>query len=190
MSPTTPSRVPAQRPSVRTAARTVVVGVDGSTASVRALIWAFQLATDHSWAVEVLTVWPLHGPVLVHEVAGHFSEPRWRARDVQAAAVARAVAAVDEPPSFALRVVNGTVVDALSVAGRRSAMIVIGSDGPPTTPRRRRRLSELIRQFVPDPVVVVGPAGPAAGDLVPASDRSIVGSDPVAASPSASVASS
>jgi hypothetical protein len=137
----------------------VVVAVDGSDASVRALVWAMRFATERGLRVEALTTWPLHGSVFVREVAGHFCEPRWRAREVQAEAVARALAAVPKAPPYEQRVVNATLVDALTRARNRAVMVVMGSDDA-AGPVRRPRLTEQVRQAVRGPVVVVGPDGP------------------------------
>lgn len=138
----------------------IVVAVDGSDASVRALVWAFRYAVDHDLRVEALTTWPLHGPVFVREIAGHFCEPRWHAREVQAEAVARALALVEDAPPYDLRVDNAELVDALIKEGDRSAMVVIGSDGPEDPLTDRRRLTDRVRHSVHAPVVVVGPDGP------------------------------
>jgi hypothetical protein len=137
-----------------------VVAVDGSPASVRALVWALRRAAELGVRVEALTTWPLHGPVFIREVAGHFCEPRWRAREVQADAVARALAVVDHAPPYELHVLNADLVDALVRASAHAVHVVVGSDGPVPTGGTRRRLSERVRDAVPDLVVVIGPEGP------------------------------
>lgn len=138
----------------------IVVAVDGSTASVRALVWALNHAAATGASVEALTAWPLHGAVFVREVAGHFCEPRWRAREVQADAVARALAEVDETPRYDLRVVNADLVDALVRASARATLVVVGSDRPRTSRTAGRGLSERLRKAIPDQLVVVGRDGP------------------------------
>jgi nucleotide-binding universal stress UspA family protein len=135
----------------------VVVAVSGGRASVRALVWGLRHAAEHDLRVEVVTAWPLHGAVFVREVAGHFCEPRWHAREVQAAAVAEALASVERAPSYELRVVNADLVDALARARNRAVMVVIGSDRPAGDPAARGRLSERVLRAVRGPVVVVGP---------------------------------
>lgn len=137
-----------------------MVAVDGSEASIRALVWAMREAADLGLRVEALTTWPLHGGTLVREVAGRFCEPQWRAREVQAEAVARALALVEPAPAHDLRVEHATLVDALTRAARRAVMVVIGSDGPTARIPAHRPLAERIRQAVPGPVVVIGPEGP------------------------------
>jgi hypothetical protein len=144
-----------------------VVAVDDSEASVRALVWAFGKAKDLGVRVEALTAWPLHGPVFVREVAGHFCEPRWRAREVQAAAVARALALVDNAPPYEMRVVNADLVGALTRAGARSVLVVVGVDGPHWSSRSGRRLVERLRDGGVDHVVVVGTDGAEQGAAPP-----------------------
>lgn len=140
-----------------------MVAVDGSDASIRALVWALRRAVELGVRVEALTTWPLHGPVFVREVAGHFCEPRWHAREVQAEAVARALAVVEHAPPYDLRVVNADLADALSRASARAVMVVAGSDGPLDHTPGRRRLTERLREEVPGRLVVVGPDGPEDG---------------------------
>ena len=168
MSPTQPRRpVPTPRfaavPAVEVARDRIVVAVDGSAASVRALVWAMRRAGELGLRVEALTTWPLHGAVFVREVAGHFCEPRWRAREVQADAVSRALAVVDDAPPYELRVVNADLVDALVRASARAAMVVTGSDGPPAGAGLRRRLTDRLRDAIPVELVLVGPEGPEDG---------------------------
>jgi hypothetical protein len=136
-----------------------VVAVDGSPASVRALVWALRRAAELGVRVEALTTWPLHGPVFIREVAGHFCEPRWRAREVQADAVARALAVVDDAPPYELQVLNADLVDALVRESSHAVHVVVGSDGLVSAGGNRRRLSERVREAVPDRVVVIGPEG-------------------------------
>jgi nucleotide-binding universal stress UspA family protein len=143
----------------------VVVAVDGSDASVRALVWAFRHAVTQGLPVVALTTWPLSGEVFVRALPGHFCEPRWQAREVQAEAVSRALAAVAHPPAYDLRVDNAELVDALIRAGERASMVVIGSDGPADSTPTRRRTADRLRHEVEVPVVVVGPDGPLAGTV-------------------------
>jgi hypothetical protein len=135
-----------------------VVAVDDSEASVRALVWAFGKARELDVRVEALTTWPLHGAVFVREVAGHFCEPRWRAREVQAAAVARALALVDDAPPYELRVVNADLVDTLKRAALRAVLVVAGTDEPAGSSASGTRLTERLWAEVPG-LVFVGPGG-------------------------------
>jgi nucleotide-binding universal stress UspA family protein len=148
----------------------VVVAVDGSDASVRALVWAFRHAVTHGMPVIALTTWPLSGDVFARVRPGHVCEPRWQAREVQAQAVARALAAVAHPPAYDLHVDNAELVDALIRAGERASMVVIGSDGPADATPARRHTADRLRHEVDVPVVVVGPDGPLTRS-VPEPDR-------------------
>jgi nucleotide-binding universal stress UspA family protein len=137
----------------------VVVAVDGSDASVRALVWAFRYAVTHGLPVVALTTWPMSGDVVARARPGHFCEPRWQAREVQAQAVARALAAVEHPPAYSLHVDNAELVDALIRAGERASMVVIGSDGPADSTPTRLHTADRLGHEVDVPVVVVGPDG-------------------------------
>ena len=181
---TTPRRpVPTPRPgSIPEAARDrIVVAVDDSEPSVRALVWAFGKARELDLRVEALTTWPLHGAVFVREVAGHFCEPRWRAREMQAAVVARALALVDDAPPYELRVVNADLVDALKRAALRAVLVVAGTDSPAGASTSGTRLTERLRAEVPG-LVLVGPDG--AEDA--AEDNRDVGAEEGAAPPTSS----
>lgn len=137
----------------------VVVAVDGSPASVRALGWALRHAVENDLRVEVLTTWPLHGPVFVREVSGHFCQPRWDAREAQAAAAARALATIDHAPAYDLRVENASLVDALVRAAERCVLVVMGSDRPTGASPDADRLPERVRHAVSGEIAVVGTDG-------------------------------
>jgi hypothetical protein len=166
-------RLPAMRepPERRFADDVSVVAVDGSEASVRALIWGLRHAAEHGLTVEVLTAWPVHG-AMVHDVPGHFNDARWHAREVQAAAMAKALAVVEHAPPYNLSVANATAADALIRAAAQAALLVLGSDEPPSDeppsdeppsaapPRvgnQRTRLTEQVRRLAVGRVVVVRP---------------------------------
>jgi hypothetical protein len=140
--------------------RPVVVAVDGSDACVRALVWAFRYAAPLGLPVVALTTWPLHGETCGAPRRHTVLDPRWLAREVQAEAVARALAAVEEVPSYHLEVDNAELVDALIKAGERASMVVIGCDGPEDTNPARVHLVDRVRHEVHAPVTVVGPDGP------------------------------
>lgn len=158
-SPVPPQRRPADGPAETDL---VVVAVDGSEASVRALVWAMEHAADRGLRVEVLTTWPMHDAVFVREVSGHFCEPRWEAREAQADATARARAVVADQPPHHLRVENADLVEELvRVASRaRPALLVLGSDEPTEADPDSQRLTARVRRTVPGHLVIVGPDGP------------------------------
>ncbi|MCW2784041.1 MAG: universal stress protein family [Marmoricola sp.] len=122
-----------QVPAQRTPAEhrfVAVVGVDGSAASYDALLWAMRTAYQNSWALEIVTVWPMHAPVVVHGVAGHFCEPRWNAARTQARTVAEALARVESVPTYSVRLENGSVRDLLLSAAEGASVLVLGTDEP------------------------------------------------------------
>jgi len=163
-SPDHSASVPAQRRPTGAPPTTdlVVVAVDGSEASVRALVWALEHASTEDLRVEVLTTWPLRGPVFVREVAGHFCEPRWEAREAQAAAAAHALALVADAPPHDLRVENAELIEALVriATFTRPALVVLGSDRAAADLKDTERLTARVRRAVPGRVVIVGPEGP------------------------------
>lgn len=150
-----------RQPAAAEGADLVVVAVDGSPASVRALGWALRHAVENDLRVEVLTTWPLHDTVFVREVSGHFCQPRWDAREAQAAAAARALATIDHAPAYDLRVENATLVDALVRAAERCVLLVMGSDRLAAAEPEPDRLPERVRHEVTGEIVVVGADGTA-----------------------------
>lgn len=132
-----------------------LVAVDGSEASVPALVWSLRYASDHDLRVEVLTVWPPHRSVLVHEVPGHFCAPRWRARTAQADVVGQALERVPDPPSITTTLENADAVDAIVRATARHDLVVLGSDSRDP----RHRLTDRVIDDASCDVVVVDAAG-------------------------------
>lgn len=124
-----------RRPAEKTRAGVVCVGVDGSEPSVQALIWALRYAQEHDAEVEIVTAWPLHSPVFVREVPGHFNESRWQAVQAQARAVAMARAYVDDAPAHSVRLVNSPALDALLKSSGPATVLVLGTDDGPGWPR-------------------------------------------------------
>jgi len=143
---------------------TCLVAVDGSEASVRALVWGFRYATDRDLGVEVLTVWPPHRSVLIHEVPGHFCAARWSARTAQEDAIRQALDEVPEGPIRAVRLENAETADAIVRASARCDVVVLGSDPDDST----HGLTDRIVEQAPCEVVVVG----AQGEVVPSRVRS------------------
>jgi nucleotide-binding universal stress UspA family protein len=144
-------------------AGTCLVAVDGSEASVQALVWGFRYAADRDLGVEVLTVWPPHRSVLIHEVPGHFCAARWSARTAQEDAIRQALDAVPEGPIRAVRLENAETADAIVRASAGSDLVVLGSDPNDRT----HGLTDRIIEQAPCEVVVVG----ASGEVVPGRAR-------------------
>ena len=131
--------------------RTCTVAVDGSPASVRALEWGLRHAAARDWRVEVLTVWPGHRSVLIHEVPGHFAEARWRARAAQQAAVRQALTEVPEGAVALARLENADAAAAIVDASARCDLMVLGS----TSSDHSHSLTDRVLEQAACPVVVV-----------------------------------
>lgn len=160
--PNTATSVPRQRrpggwPAARSA-ESVVVGVDGSPSSARALARAMRYAAEEGVSLLVLTAWPLRHRVFVREIPGHFNDARWEALEAQARVVAQALSLVSEPPAFDTALVNAPALDALLARATGTAVVVVGSDrgagvpaGDPPT------LTERLRSGAGGPVLLVPP---------------------------------
>jgi nucleotide-binding universal stress UspA family protein len=136
----------------------VVVGVDGSGPSVRALIWALRLADQRDWTVEVVTAWPGADSVHVHDVPGHFSAPRQRAFAAQGAALTQARETVGNGSAARALVVNAHPVEALAARGASARLLVTGSHADRRRPpghRGRASIGQSLALLVRCPVVVV-----------------------------------
>lgn len=131
--------------------RSCLVAVDTTGAGVEALVWALRYAADHDMDLEVLTVWPAHDSVLVHEVPGHFCAPRWVAGRAQADAVREATEAVGAAPGLKVTLENADAAEAIVRASRRHDLIVLGSASSPGP----HRLTDLVIQQSSCDVVVV-----------------------------------
>jgi nucleotide-binding universal stress UspA family protein len=136
----------------------LVVGVDGSTPSIKALIWALRVGRLHGWSVEAVTAWPEAAAVLVHDVPGHSSAPRHEALRAQARAIERALAVVEDPAPLTSSVVNAHPVSALLERAAHARMLVVGSHGSTRPPSQRDRASvgDTLTLLAACPVVVVG----------------------------------
>ncbi|MCW2736802.1 universal stress protein [Nocardioides sp.] len=136
--------------------RTCLVAVDGSDASVHALVWSLRHATRHGMRVEVLTVWPAHHSVLVHEVPGHFCAPRWSARAAQQDAISSALDTVPEAQVSSSTLENADTAEAIVRASARHDLVVLGAR---SGPGRHRLTDQVLGEAVCDVVVVAAPGG-------------------------------
>lgn len=106
----------------------IVVGVDGSPASDRALDWALQEGRQRGWTVEVLTA-------LGHAEDGSLVESKVtpEIRDAAETAQVEQIARVAEPyredVTVAYEVVDGSPVERLVDAARHAVLLVVGSHG-------------------------------------------------------------
>ena len=140
----------------------VVVGVDGSEPSARALAWALDVAATRGWAVEAVTAWPEAGAVMVHDVPGHHSEPRHRAVTTQARTIEAATRAVAAVPELTSVIVNSHPVDALLERSAEARLLVVGSHGREGAHEQRHvPVDETLALLSPCPVVVVRANEPA-----------------------------
>ena len=139
---------------MRSSGRTCLVAVDGSAASVQALVWGFRYAADHSMCVEVLTVWPPHGSALIHEVPGHFCAARWSARTAQEDVIRQAIEEVPDGPISAARLENADTGAAIVRASTRCDLVVLGSS---SNDNHHSLTGQIIDEAVCE-VVVVGPS--------------------------------
>lgn len=135
----------------------VVVGVDGSEPSTRALIWAMRVAKSRGWTVEAVTAWPDAGAVLVHEVPGHFSQPRQHACEAQESALAEAQRAVGGYSAVDTAIVNAHPVVALRQRAAGARLLVVGGHEDPRPPAHAARpaVGDSLALLVDCPLVVI-----------------------------------
>lgn len=135
--------------------RRVVVGVGESPAGAAALAWALDLCRSRGWLLEVVAAWPDVGQVWVHEVPGHYCEPRGRAVAALRSALARCGVEIDGP-DVTVHVENAQPIRALLDRSRGAELLVLGASG---SGRSRRAghppLGEVCRRRASCPVVVV-----------------------------------
>lgn len=106
----------------------VVVGVDGSESSLRALRWAAREAQARGGTVQAITVWTWDGTGSLAPTATSPLEERERAEEILEKAVA---SVADESPgvSIAADVIEDHPARALTQAARDADLLVIGSHG-------------------------------------------------------------
>jgi nucleotide-binding universal stress UspA family protein len=103
--------------------RPVVVGVDGSEQSRRALRWALPYASLVGTSVEaIMTVTPTDDAAETHAT-------QRAAADELASFVDDVVSSVDDPPPVSFEVVPGDPAVVLVNASRRAELVVLGSHG-------------------------------------------------------------
>ena len=103
---------------------TIVVGVDGSTASLRALDWAVREGTSHGFEVEVVHAWdniPLPSAVFTGA-----EELRHRSETMLAAHVGAATRGLTDPPPMSEVTVKGSAARVLIQRSADAAMLVLG----------------------------------------------------------------
>lgn len=145
---------------------TVVVGVDASATSRLALAWARDMARRTGWTLEVVTSWPDQEEPLIHEVPGHYCEPRHRAERTQRTALEEVGLdevglGGDEVVVVECALLNGHAADVLAQRAQNADLLVVGESSPRESANGvRRGVDTLVSLLAPCPVVVVGPADP------------------------------
>ncbi len=139
----------------------IIVGVDGSSYSQRALEWAVTEAAIRHAPLTVITVY--------HAVAGYWGRaipspeepgPAGRARQAAHEAVGKALAALGDsrPASVTIQAVSGSPAEALLDATRDADMIVAGTRGAGGFARLRLgSVSTHLTYHAHCPVVVIPP---------------------------------
>lgn len=147
-------------PAAADEALRVLVAVDGSSASVRALVWGLEFAASCGGVVEVVTAWPLHAPVHVGEAPGHFSHARWQAVAAQRSAIEQAASILDGAVPEATSVLNGSARDVLVQSAEGAALLVVGTRRAfPADDEARPTLAEALQEAVRCPVLEVSALG-------------------------------
>jgi nucleotide-binding universal stress UspA family protein len=135
--------------------RRVVVGVGESPSGAAALAWALDLCRSRGWVLDVVAAWPDVGQARVHEVPGHYCEPRGRAVAALQAALAGCGVEADEP-DVTVHVENADPIRALLDRSRGAELLVLGASGGGASRRAGHPpLSEVCRRRASCPVVVV-----------------------------------
>ena len=144
----------------------IVVGVDGSPASVAALSWSLDQAACRAGEVTALLAW--QQPVLSAPGAFDHQQLEVAYRDL----LVKTVRQVEPAPEIQVRTVlaEGDPAQALAGAARRADVLVLGVDGRrPLAGRALGPVSGACGVIAPCPVVLVkGPVEPGDGaDLGP-----------------------
>jgi nucleotide-binding universal stress UspA family protein len=104
----------------------VVVGTDGSEASVPALRFAFEEGLRRGVGVEVVTGWVVTSPYTDDYGSVLMEETKKHAADAQERAVARALEGMSATPPISRTVVHGYGGTVLTEAAHDAAVLVVG----------------------------------------------------------------
>lgn len=107
----------------------IVVGVDGSPASDRALEWAMQEGRRRGCAVEVVTAFGSGTHLGSLAESTLTAEARERAESIQALQITRIAEPYRADVTLAAQVVEGLAVDRLVHAAQHASLLVVGSHG-------------------------------------------------------------
>jgi len=134
----------------------IVVGVDGSAGSRRALRWALREAVESDADVDAVTVWTWDGLEDAMLAATAPSAQREHADRVSADEVQTAVDECGEPVRVSRTVVEGHPVQELIGAARHGRLLVLGSHGHGRLHRAvLGSISTECARRAPCPVVIV-----------------------------------
>lgn len=100
--------------------RVIVVGVDGSPGSLRAMRWAIQEAQLRGSAIEAVTAWRAG-------LAG--AGTRDAAQEAQSRVIGEAVAGLTLEPSISEEIEEGDPEEVLVARSEHASLLVIGSHG-------------------------------------------------------------
>lgn len=107
----------------------IVVGIDGSGHSRRALTWALKEAATHQAPVTVVSV---HSPVVGYLGTLSYPEDQALTQQARAAALKEVDEAIDQlgepaPPQVSILAVTGSPAQELLTAARDADLLVVGS---------------------------------------------------------------
>jgi len=150
--------------STMTAARAVVVGIDGSGRAEQILEWALAEALVCQAPLRVVTVWNWDGQAGATPQAGRRSggpgSPSGWARQVQETLVARVLARFGHPaPQVIGEVTEGDPATRLIQCSCDAELLVVGGDRADREPGART-VAEVCRRHAGCPVVVLPADGP------------------------------
>jgi nucleotide-binding universal stress UspA family protein len=137
----------------------IVVGVDGSTGSHKALEWATREVAAHHAPLTVVTVHPIAdnywtGSPLSPDVRPQQDKIRQAAQD--AADKVTSELGDQQPASVTVQAVNGIIAEELLRASRDAEMLVVGSrGGGGFSALRLGSVSAQVTEHTPCPVLVV-----------------------------------
>jgi nucleotide-binding universal stress UspA family protein len=141
----------------------IVVGVDGSSHSRRALEWAMKEAAAHEVPLTVMTVHQLvkgfYGGMVEYPSDAVLAE---KAAQLAQDEVDQALDKLgsQRPETITVRALSGSVVEELVNAGKDADMIVVGSRGAGGFGRLvMGSVSSLVIQHATCPVVIIPPEG-------------------------------
>jgi nucleotide-binding universal stress UspA family protein len=139
----------------------IIVGVDGSPHSERALEWAMQEAVIRHAPLAVLTVHQAvagyYGGVAIYSADPELTEQARQAAQTETGKVLAGLSG-PSPESVTVTAVHGFPVEELIKAGRDADMIVLGSRGAGGFTRLLMgSVASQVAQHAPCPVLIVPP---------------------------------